>query len=46
MSAILEELATIQPELNGMALSTARALAVLASAHGDRPHRYLWFIGD
>ncbi|WP_433615924.1 hypothetical protein ACQP2P_13150 [Dactylosporangium sp. CA-139114] len=46
MSAVLEELATIQPELDGVALSTARALGVLIATHGHRPHRYLWFIGD
>ncbi|WP_203931188.1 hypothetical protein [Virgisporangium ochraceum] len=46
MSAVLQELATIQPELDGVALGTARALRVLIATYGDRPHRYLWFIGD
>lgn len=46
MSAVLEELATIEPALDGVALSTARALGVLITSHGHRPHRYLWFIGD
>ncbi len=46
MSALVEELATIQPDLDGEALSTARALRVLIKAHGRQPHRYLWFIGD
>lgn len=43
---MLEELATIQPELDDLAQSTARALGVLIAAYGDRPHRHLWFIGD
>ena len=46
MSALIEELAAIQPGLNGTALSTARALHVLITAHANTPHRYLWFIGD
>ncbi len=46
MSTLLEELATILPELDGVALSTARAIRVLVAAHAHKPHRYLWFIGD
>ena len=46
MSALVEELETIQPDLDGEALSTARALRVLIEAHASSPHRYLWFIGD
>lgn len=46
MSTLLEELATIRPELDGVALSTARAISVLVEAHARRPHRYLWFVGD
>jgi hypothetical protein len=46
MSAVLEDLATIQLELDGVALTTARALGVLIATYGDQPHRYLWFIGD
>jgi hypothetical protein len=46
MSTQVEELAAIQPDLNGTALSTARALRVLRAAHASTPHRYLWFVGD
>ena len=46
MSALIEELAAIQPGLNSPALSTARALHVLTAAHANTPLRYLWFIGD
>jgi hypothetical protein len=46
MSMLLEELATILPDLDGVALSTARGMRILVEAHGSKPHRYLWFVGD
>jgi hypothetical protein len=46
MSTLLEELARLEPQLAGLALSTARALRVLIGTYAGRPHRYLWFIGD
>ena len=46
MSELAGELTTIQADLDGEALSTARALCILIAAHGSAPHRYLWFIGD
>jgi hypothetical protein len=46
MSTLVEELLAAEPDLNGTALSTARALRVLIAAHASTPHRYLWFVGD
>jgi len=45
MSILVEELLAIQPDLDGTALSTARALRVLIEAHARDPHWYLWFVG-
>jgi hypothetical protein len=46
MATLVEELLAIQPDLQGTALSTARALRVLIEAHAKGPHRYLCFVGD
>jgi hypothetical protein len=46
MSTLVEELLAIEPDLDGTALSTARALRILIETHASMPHRYLWFVGD